>query len=83
MISFRACDCGCVDEEEAPELYEEGIARVYYKDLSDERPLVSFGESDGYVVECPHCGAITKHYARKEMAVEAWNKHDLYYIGSN
>lgn len=42
---------------------------------------VHFCDFDGYVVECPHCGAITENYARKEQAVDAWNRHDLYYGG--
>lgn len=78
-FNFRICSCG---EEDKPFLYGEGMAKQYVE-ADGRRSRLCFSDFDGYVVECPACGAITRHYNIVEKAVEAWNKEDLEYAGES
>lgn len=64
-MKTNKCKCGG-----KPVLYEEGMARKVYE---DENWTTYFSESDGFVVECMECGAITRHYSDAERAIDAWN----------
>lgn len=73
---LRKCKCG-----EKPELYGEGTARQYFEEKVIGRQPMMWSNFYGYVVECPECGAITRHIRTPEMAVKAWNEEALYYKG--
>lgn len=75
---FRKCKCGT---EEKPRLYGEGFARQYLTERVLVREPIRFSQFDGYVVECENCLAVTRHYAKPEDAVDAWNKEALYWDG--
>ena len=74
---FRKCDCKGWD---GPILYGTGTARKYMEYKGDYQPIC-WDNFDGYVVECSHCGSITKYFKTPDEAVEAWNRHDLDYDG--
>lgn len=78
-FKFRRCSCG---DEDNPFLYGEGMAKQYIREDNSKSNLC-FCDFDGYVVECPACGAITRHYNIVEKAVEAWNREELEYAGES
>ena len=64
---FPCPKCG----EFKPIAYAEGVAKKVFDE--DGSSIMYFTEVDGYVVECPECGARTKHQQTLHDAVGEWN----------